>query len=245
MLIHIIIICICGFISNRNPSSAEPNCEMICTVPIKTAILKDPLPYKYLIFSPKVNVDAWYHCYEFLYGHSKNHHGHNNRCLVIEHAELIAGKGKLTIVLLVKLLIAGESYLQYDTVAYPCEVMLASAVVGGQSEEADASRTDAASPWYYPENILKALSSAFAYATKKANSSVAPSHHATSLCSMCVYLRHYAEALCGGSYTSSLTKVAEEINHIYSLMSCPLVINDSGVKKNPLQLSQVGTRTSS
>ena len=62
-------------------------------------ILKDPLPYKYRVFSPKVNVQAKNHCYEFLYGHSKNH-GHNNRCLVNKHSEIIAGMRKLNIVLM-------------------------------------------------------------------------------------------------------------------------------------------------
>ena len=110
---------------------------------------------------------------------------------------------------------------------------------GEQSEGASASGTDAPAPWYYPASILIAISSAFySYATKKPNSLVAPSHEDTSLCAMCVYLRPYAEVLCMGSYNSSLTKVAEEINHIYSLMCSPLVMNNNGVQRNPLQLSQ-------
>lgn len=117
---------------------------------------------------------------------------------------------------------------------------------GEQSEGASASGTDAPAPWYYPASILIAISSAFySYATKKPNSLVAPSHEDTSLCAMCVYLRPYAEVLCMGSYNSSLTKVAEEINHIYSLMCSPLVMNNNGVQRNPLQLSQVGTSTCS
>ena len=116
--------------------------------------------------------------------------------------------------------------------------------MGGQSEGTVASKTDAATPWYHPANVFKAISSALSYATKKeADSSVAPSHEDTSLCSLSVYLRPYAEALCKGSYTSSLAKIVDEINRIYSFVSCPHVINGDGVKTNPLQLSQVGTHS--
>ena len=68
-------------------------CEMTCTLAMETVVLKDPLPYKYVVFSPKVVKNHANYAYEYLYGHSKNN-GHNNRCLVVEAPELKVGRSE-------------------------------------------------------------------------------------------------------------------------------------------------------
>lgn len=55
--------------------------EMICTFPnFDVEILKHPLPYKYVIHSPKAKKDE--ECYEYLHVHSSTWKEFN-RCLVI------------------------------------------------------------------------------------------------------------------------------------------------------------------
>ena len=77
--------------SYRDPSSTDPMCEMTCTLSMDTEVFKDPLPYKYVIFSPKVMKRKVGHPFEYLHGHSKNH-GHNNRCLVVTGPERRIGE---------------------------------------------------------------------------------------------------------------------------------------------------------
>ena len=51
--------------------------EMTCTLNIDADILKNPVPYKYVVYSPKMeNKDD---CYEYLHGYGWN----PNRCLRI------------------------------------------------------------------------------------------------------------------------------------------------------------------
>ena len=52
-------------------------CEMTCTLQIDAAILKNPIPYKYVIYSPKMEHPD--DCYEYFHAYS----GNPNRCLQI------------------------------------------------------------------------------------------------------------------------------------------------------------------
>ena len=109
-------------------------------------ILKDPLPYKYTVFSPKaVKKDAT-RSYEYLYGHSKKHVGFINRCLVVTDYEIKNGElyGYIFIFnLMDTITCVGGSYVQYDTIAYPCEAIMSTK----SSKGVDAGVKDSARSW--------------------------------------------------------------------------------------------------
>ena len=56
-------------------------CEMSCTLQIDAAILRSSIPYKYVIYSPKMEHKD--DCYEYCRAYSSN----PNRCLCISQAE--------------------------------------------------------------------------------------------------------------------------------------------------------------
>ena len=76
----------------RDSSRNDLMCEMTCTLPMDVEILKDPLPYKYTVFSPKAVKNDATRSYEYLYGHSKKHDGFINRCLVVTDYEIKNGE---------------------------------------------------------------------------------------------------------------------------------------------------------
>eukprot|EP00731_Ephydatia_muelleri_P002838 Em0001g2838a len=204
-----------------DPSSTDPMCEMTCSLSMDPEVLKDPLPYKYVVFSPKVMKQKAGHPYEYLYGHSKSH-GHNNRCIVVPGPELRIG----------------GSYVQYDTIAYPCEEVV-SAASSKASKGGSRGAADRRDFFSRASNIVKAtVGRVWSYATGSTEGSFALPHKEERLYSLCVYLQPYADALCRGDYTDSLVKMAEKMAHVYSLMSKVQICNNKGMKTEPVNVSQ-------
>ena len=67
-------------------------CEMTCAISFDAELLKKPIPYKYVIFSPKMKRKD--DCYEFLHSFSERASHDPDRCLSItgtEHSKAIGG----------------------------------------------------------------------------------------------------------------------------------------------------------
>ena len=65
-------------------SKEDGSCEMICGLNIARDLLKAPIEYKYVIFSPKMKTEQ--DCYEFLHSFSKMLQN-SNRCISITGAQ--------------------------------------------------------------------------------------------------------------------------------------------------------------
>jgi hypothetical protein len=92
----------CGVFTEKR-SLGDGLCEMVCTLTIDAELLKDPLEYKYVVYSPKVTkIDE---CYEKLHPFSTWSDGDPNRCL--RNSSQACYKGK---------------YEQHDCFVYPQEM---------------------------------------------------------------------------------------------------------------------------
>lgn len=70
--------------------SQDDYCEMTCTLPIQAELLKKPLQYKYVIFSPRMKEKN--DCYEFLYSFADGENKDLNRYLYIGDLHHHGGK---------------------------------------------------------------------------------------------------------------------------------------------------------
>lgn len=66
-------------------------CEMTCTLSIEAELLKGPVPYKYVIFSPKMIGED--DCYEFLHSFAGYIDPDPNRCLYIDRNKFAQARG--------------------------------------------------------------------------------------------------------------------------------------------------------
>ena len=133
----------------------------------------------------------------------------------------------------------GGNYVQYDTVAYPCEEVV-SATTTKASKRGSTGAADRRAWLSYATGVMKAtIGRVWSYAAGTTEGSFAMSHKDERVYSLCIYLKPYADALCCGTYTKTLVKMAEEMVHIYNLMSNVQIFNDNGCTKKPVNVSQV------
>ena len=69
--------------------------EMVCTLVIDADILKTPMAYKYVVYSPKVTADDEY--YEKLHSFVRSNNDDPNRCLWISPQEYESAYGGIYI----------------------------------------------------------------------------------------------------------------------------------------------------
>lgn len=139
----------------------------------------------------------------------------------------------------VMLIHAGGSYVQYDTIAYPCEEVV-SAASSKASKGGSRGAADRRAFLSRASNIVKAtVGRVWSYATGSTEGSFALPHKEERLYSLCVYLQPYSNALCSGDYIDSLVKMAEKMAHVYSLMSKVQICNNKGMKTEAVNVSQV------
>ena len=148
----------------------------------------------------------------------------------------------------------GGSYVQYDTIAYPCE-----AIMGTKSSKGvDAGVKDSARSWLQLPTAIKAIAekawsfvagtsegqiaaelSTGTVATASSEGQILLPHKEEHTYSLFAYLTPYSEALCSGAYSTNLVEMAEEVMHIYTLMNHVQISTNKGVKKESLHMSQV------
>ena len=83
-------------------SQEDGYCEMTCAISFDAELLKKPIPYKYVIFSPKMKRKD--DCYEFLHSFNERASDDLDRCLLItriEHSKAIGGNGNVYMYVLI------------------------------------------------------------------------------------------------------------------------------------------------
>ena len=131
---------------------------------------------------------------------------------------------------------AGGNYDQYDTIAYPCEAIISNGIVMNSQDKA---RNDSSRIWLFPTAIKGFVEKVWSKVSGSSEGQKALSHIDEHTYSLYVYIKPYTEALCNGTYTSNIVEMADEIKHIYTLMSSVIIMNKKGMKTEPLQLTQV------
>ena len=113
----------------------------------------------------------------------------------------------------------GGRYVQYDTIAYPCKEVVSAAT--SKPPKGGNAGTEARRAWYSTaSDVVKAtVGKVLSFSPWSTEASFALSHNEERIYSMCVYLKQSVDALCHGTDTKTLVQVAEEMEHIYDLMS--------------------------
>ena len=134
----------------------------------------------------------------------------------------------------------GGNFIQYDTIAYPCEDVVG--VAKSKASKGGGKGTgDMGARWFSKATklIKTAVGKVWSYLPRWTECSFALPHKEEHLYSLFMYLDPYADALCNGTFNNNLVNMAKEIEHIYSLMSEVQISNDKGIKKEPVNISQV------
>ena len=131
----------------------------------------------------------------------------------------------------------GGSYVQFDTIAYPCEAV--ASTVNTKTAIGVGTATSGRAWLQLPTAAaIKAIAGrVWSYA--KGLSEGPQTHKDEHIYSLYTYLKPFEDALCGGIYTISLVDIAKEIQHLYTQMSHVHIINRKGNEIKILQISQV------
>lgn len=197
---------------------------MSCTLQIDAAILRFAIPYKYVIYSPKMEHKD--DCYEYCRAYSSN----PNRCVCISQAEYKQAYGGICylwylIYIYLKSCISAVfifafigTYHQYDNVAYPKTVKTSDTSV--QPKDIKTSKTFLQS--------FKALFRSRSVAQPQEEEEILSPLEMGKLC-LQVYLDGYKRMLCSGSFPqqANLKMIVEEIFHIFHLLYCPIICHQN------------------
>jgi len=181
---------------------------MTCTLQIDAVVLQHPIPYKYVIYSPKMEHED--DCYEYLHGYKSN----PNRCLEINqpaHGGVCDSNFSLYIHLpaaMFMFFFTHATHLgthhQYDTVVYPKDFK-------------------PSKPWY---GKTKEKTKSFFGMDVSKEEDVKPlsTFEMGKLC-LNTYLEGYRQKLCSGSFPqeANLLTLVQEICHIFKCLFHPLI----------------------
>ena len=192
---------------------------MTCTLNIDAEILKHPVAYKYVVYSPKKeNEDD---CYEYLHGYG----GNPNRCLKIPQNKLSKVYGGKCMFLLhviklqdLSLSHVSGAYHQYDTVVYPKKTKISKSFLESVKETGIVSAIGGKiSGW------LGRSSTQQGDAAKEMDFKPLLPQQMGELC-LKAYLAEYEEKLCSGDFFS-IPLTVESINHIFESLYHRVIIH--------------------
>ena len=200
--------------------------EMSCTFEhFDTEILNTPLPYKYVVTSPKVKKTE--ESYEYLHAHSHSTTWRDrdyNRCLVIAAEDRHFPTGRImcnylycTMVESLNFFLLGE-YHRYDSIAYPKNTKISKSFLKNVKERA-FGLLSFVSGGYLGRSREKE-------ATEEIPENFTPLSHQemSEFCLKC-YLFGIEDILCSGSFPAGqdISTIALEISFIYNSLSVECV----------------------